>query len=156
LFLGKTVKVVEDWLKRTLEHILGRMSGPMWLRIIIQPSVSVIIALRAGLRDAHAGQPPFGWAVLSGHTQRRTLLNQGWTDIARVFIASIVLDLIYQISVLRWIYPLQAVFVATLLASLPYGLTRGPANRLVKLWHSRREKRAPASQKNSPNLAVRK
>jgi len=147
---------VDDWLKQTLEHILGRMSGPMWLRIIIQPSVSVIIALRAGIGDAHAGQPPFGWAVLSGHTQRRALLKQGWKDIARVFIASIVLDLIYQISVLRWIYPLQAVFVATLLASLPYVLARGPANRLVKLWHACHGKRTPTPQKNSPNLAVRK
>jgi hypothetical protein len=147
---------VEDWLKQTLEHILGRMSGPMWLRIIIQPSVSIIIGLRAGIRDAHAGQPPFGWAVLSGHTQRRALLKQGWKDIARVFIASIVLDLIYQISVLRWIYPLQAMFVATLLASLPYVLARGPANRLVKLWHSRHGRRAPARQKDSPNLPVRK
>jgi len=147
---------VEDWLKQTLEHMLGRMSGPMWLRIIIQPSVSIIIGLRAGIGDAHAGQPPFGWAVLSGHVQRRALMKQGWKDIARVFIASIVLDLIYQVSVLRWIYPLQAAFVATLLAALPYALARGPANRLAKLWRSRHGKRTPAPQKNSPNLAVRK
>lgn len=147
---------MEDLLKNTLEHILGRMSGPMWLRIIIQPSVSFIIGLRAGIGDAHTGQPPFGWAVLSGHTQRRELLKQGWKDIARVFIASIVIDLIYQISVLRWIYPLQAVFVATVLACVPYVLARGPANRLVKLWHSRHGKPTPASQKSSPNLAVRK
>jgi hypothetical protein len=147
---------VDDWLKQTLEHILGRMSGPMWLRIIIQPLVSFIIGLRVGIRDAHTGKPPFGWAVLSGHTQRRALLKQGWKDIARVFIASIVLDLIYQISVLRWIYPVQAVFVATLLASLPYVLARGPANRLVKLWRSRHGKRTAAPQKNNPNLAVRK
>ena len=147
---------MDDWLKQTLEHILGRMSGPMWLRIIIQPSVSVIIALRAGIGDAHAGQPPFGWAVLSGHTQRRALVKQGWKDIARVFIASIIVDLIYQITVLRWIYPLQAAFVSTLLAALPYVLARGPANRLVKLWHSRHEKPTPTPRKNSPNLAVRK
>ena len=147
---------MQDLLKQTLEHILGRMSGPMWLRIIIQPSVSFIIGLRAGIRDARAGQPPFGWAVLSGHTQRRALLKQGWKDIARVFIASIVLDLIYQISVLRWIYPLQAMFVATVIASVPYVLARGPANRLVKLWHSRQQKRSPASRKNSPNLAAPK
>lgn len=147
---------MEDWLKQTLEHMLGRMSGPMWFRIILQPLVSLLLGLRAGIEDAHTGRPPFGWAVLSGHTHRRALLKQGWKDIARVFIASIVLDLIYQISVLRWIYPLQAVFVATLLASLPYVLARGPANRLVKLWHSRHGKRTPAPQKNSPNLAVRK
>jgi len=143
---------VEDLLKQSLEHILGRMSGPMWLRIIIQPLVSLIIGLRAGVKDAHTGQPPFGWSVLSGHSQRRELLKQAWRDVARVFIASIILDLIYQISVLRWIYPVQAAFVASVLALLPYLLVRGPTNRLAKLWHSRHGKRAPTS----PNLAVRK
>lgn len=131
---------MEDLLKQTLEHILGRMSGPMWLRIIIQPLVSFIIGVRAGVQDAHTGQPPFGWSVLSGHTQRRTLLKQAWRDIARVFIASIVLDLIYQIFVLRWIYPLQAMFVATVLACTPYALARGPINRLVRAWQAHLKK----------------
>ena len=108
----------------------------MWLRIIIQPLVSFIIGLRAGVKDAHTGQPPFGWSVLSGHSQRRALLKQAWKDIARVFIASIIIDLIYQISVLRWIYPLQAVFVATVLACVPYALARGPINRLMKTWEA--------------------
>jgi lauroyl/myristoyl acyltransferase len=90
--------------------------------------------------------------VLSGHSQRRELLKQAWRDVARVFIASIILDLIYQISVLRWIYPVQAAFVASVLALLPYLLVRGPTNRLAKLWRSRHGKRAPTS----PNLAVRK
>jgi hypothetical protein len=147
---------VDDWLKQTLEHILGRMSGPMWLRIILQPLVSFLIGLRAGIDDAHTGQPPFGWAVLSVRGQRRALLKQGWKDISRVFIVSIVLDLIYQISVLRWIYPLQAVFVATLLVALPYVLVRGPANRLARSWRSRHGRRTPFQQKSSPNLAVRK
>jgi len=147
---------VDDLLKQTLEHILGRLSGPMWFRIILQPLVSLLIGLRARIDDAHTGQPPFGWAVLSGRNQRRALLKKGWKDIARVFIVSVVLDLIYQITVLRWIYPLQAVFVATLLASLPYALARGPANRLARLWRSRHGKRTPLRQKSSTNLAVRK
>jgi hypothetical protein len=137
---GKDGKIVEDLFKHTLEHILGRMSGPMWLRIIIQPSVAFIIGVRAGIGDAHTGKPPFGWSVLSGHPQRRALLKQAWKDIARVFIASIIIDLIYQISVLRWIYPLQAVFVATVLACVPYALARGPINRLMKIWHAHARK----------------
>ena len=128
---------VEDHFKQSLEHLLGRMSGPMWIRIVIQPLVSFVIGLRAGVNDAHCGQPPFGWSVLSGHTHRRALLKQAWRDIARVFIASIVIDLTYQIFVLRWIYPLQAVFVATVLALLPYMLVRGPINRVINMRHSR-------------------
>jgi hypothetical protein len=127
---------VEDFFRQFFEHLLGRMSGPMWIRILIQPSVSFIIGMRAGANDAHRHQPPFGWSVLSGHTHRRTLLKQAWGDIARVFIVSIVIDLIYQISVLRWIYPLQAVLVATVLAAVPYTLARGPINRLMKTCRS--------------------
>lgn len=126
---------VEDHFKQSLEHLLGRMSGPMWIRIIIQPLVSFVIGLRTGVSDAHCGLPPFGWSVLSGHTHRRALLKQAWRDIARVFIASIVIDLTYQIFVLRWIYPLQAVFVATVLALLPYMLVRGPINRVINMRH---------------------
>ena len=53
-----------------------------------------------------------------------------------MFIASIVIDLAYQIFVLRWIYPLQAVFVATVLALLPYMLVRGPISRVVTMGQS--------------------
>jgi hypothetical protein len=128
---------VEDHFKQTLEHLLGRISGPMGFRIIIQPLVSFVIGLRAGVNDAHCGLPPFGWSVLSGRTHRRALLKQAWRDIARVFIASIVIDLAYQIFVLRWIYPLQAVFVATVLALLPYMLVRGPISRVINMRQSR-------------------
>ena len=127
---------MEDFFKQHLEHFIGRMSGPMWIRFIIQPSVSFIIGVRAGVDDAHRGHPPFGWSILSGHTHRRALLKQAWRDIARVFIVSIVIDLIYQIYVLGWIYPLQAVFIATVLALLPYVLVRGPVSRVVSMRQS--------------------
>jgi hypothetical protein len=128
----------------------------MWIRLIIQPLVSLIIGLRAGISDARDGQPPFGWSVMTKHNQSHAQLKQARNSVARVFIVSLILDLIYQIWVLRWIYPLQAVFVASVLALLPYLLVRGPTNRLITWWHSRHGKRTPASPKSSPNLAVRK
>jgi hypothetical protein len=43
---------------------LGRISGPMWVRLLIQPTVAAILGVRAGLRDARQGRPPYLWAVV--------------------------------------------------------------------------------------------
>jgi hypothetical protein len=43
-------------------------------------------------------------------------LGQIWNDVGKVFFVAIVLDLIYELLVYRWVYPGQAVIVATILA----------------------------------------
>jgi hypothetical protein len=42
------------------------------------------------------------------------------------------LDAIYQIVIHRFIYPLELLFTATLLALVPYFLLRGPVNRIAR------------------------
>lgn len=46
-------------------------------------------------------------------------------------LVGIALDLVYQIIVHRWVYPLEMVFTVTLLVLVPYVLLRGPVNRLA-------------------------
>ena len=53
-----------------------------------------------------------------------------------VFTLALVLDLVYQVVELKWIYPLEAIVVAFTLAFLPYLLLRGPVNRLARWWRS--------------------
>ena len=55
----------------------------------------------------------------------------------KVFIVAIVLDLIYELIVYRWVYPGQAVIVATVLAIVPYLLIlgRSPASSAVSGAH---------------------
>jgi hypothetical protein len=55
-------------------------------------------------------------------------------DVGKVFVAALVIDLIYEIVVFRWIYPGQALIVAVVLAMLPYPLIRGLLNRKMQLW----------------------
>jgi len=43
----------------------------------------------------------------------------------------VALDCIYQIIILHWIHPLEAIVVAFLLAIIPYLLVRGPVNRIA-------------------------
>jgi hypothetical protein len=47
---------------------------------------------------------------------------------------AIVLDCIYQLVTVRFIYPLELLFTATLLALIPYILLRGPVNRIARLF----------------------
>jgi hypothetical protein len=47
-------------------------------------------------------------------------------------VLAIVMDIIYQLIVRRWIYPGETLIVAVVLAVFPYLLLRGPINRLIR------------------------
>jgi Mn2+/Fe2+ NRAMP family transporter len=65
-------------LNRAIEHLLGRPSGPLHFRLLIQPIVATVIAVRAGLKDVRGNQPAFFWAVLTNRAERRRLFHSGW------------------------------------------------------------------------------
>jgi hypothetical protein len=52
--------------------------------------------------------------------------------VRNVFLIAAVLDAIYQFTVQQFIYPLELLFTATLLAIVPYCLLRGPVNRVAR------------------------
>ena len=125
---------MEEMLARVWDNLLARVGGPMTFRIILQPAMALLLALKAGLKDAREGRPPFLWTVVTDPLQRAELLRQAWKAIARVFVLAIVMDLIYQWIVQRWIYPLETIIVAILLAVVPYIVLRGPINRIARRW----------------------
>jgi hypothetical protein len=104
----------------------------MNFRLIVQPTVAVALAIRAGLKDAREGRPAFFWTVLSDPGYRPELLRQGWKDLGKVLILAMILDAIYQLIVHRGVYLLELVITAIGLAILPYLLVRGPINRIVR------------------------
>ena len=122
---------MDEFFTRVFENLVGRVEGPMKFRMILQPLVACILAIRAGLRDARENKPPFFWALAFNPEHRRDLLKQGWKDIGKVFIAAVILDVVYQVVVLRMVYPGEAIIVATLLALIPYLLLRGLVTRLA-------------------------
>ena len=123
---------MEEFIMRVLTGLSDRVGGPMTFRIILQPLMAGLLAVRAGLRDAREGRPPYFWTLLTDSTQRTALLRDGWRAVARVFVLAIVMDVIYQLIVRRWIYPGETLVVAIVLAVVPYLLLRGPINRLVR------------------------
>jgi hypothetical protein len=122
---------MEEVLMRFWENLIGRWDGPMSLRILIQPTVATLLAIRAGLRDAREGKPPFLWKILTRPDQRRELLRQGWKDVGTVFLLALLLDATYQLFFQGGVYTLELLVVATLLAIVPYCLIRGLVTRVA-------------------------
>ena len=122
---------------RVVELLMGRSSGPLTLRLILQPSLATLFAIRAGLADARAGRPPYLSAMLTDPDQRRALFASGWKDLRKLFFMALTLDAIYQVLEFKWIYPGQALIVACVLAILPYVAVRGLATRLASRWKAR-------------------
>jgi hypothetical protein len=123
---------MEEIFTRIWENLIGRVSGPLTFRLILQPIMAVIFAIRAGLKDAKEGRPPYFWALFTHPAERRQLLRDGWKSVGRVFILAIVIDAVYQFIVCRCFYPGEALIVAFVLAIVPYLLVRGPVNRIRK------------------------
>lgn len=117
---------------RVIKNLAGRVSGPMSLRLLIQPTVAIILAIRAGLRDGREGKVPYFWNVLVNLERRKDLLREGWKDASKLFAMACLLDIIYQLIVARWVYPLETLIVATVLALVPYVLLRGIVGRLAR------------------------
>lgn len=113
------------------EMLIGRIEGPLTPRLVIQPAMATLFAVRAGLKDARDGRPAYLWKVFTNSTYRYELLHHGWKDVRIVFLGALLLDCAYQWIVFRQIYLGQAVLVALFLAIIPYVLIRGPVNRIV-------------------------
>ena len=122
---------MEDTLTRIFENLMGRMSGLMHFRFILQPLMAIIFAIRDGRKDARTGQVPYFWALFTDPGHRRELLLNGWKSVGKIFIIAIVLDTAYQLIVFRWFYPFETLLVAFALAIVPYVVLRGPVNRIL-------------------------
>ena len=124
---------MEDWLTRIWTDLLGRVSGPMTFRLILQPTMALIFAVRDGMKDARENRPPYFRTLINDPAQRRPLLLEGFKAVGRVIVLGLVMDVIYQLIVFRWVYPFEVLLVTFILAALPYLLLRGIVNRLARL-----------------------
>lgn len=117
---------------RVGSQLVDRVSGPMKFRLVLQPVMASIFAIRSGLADAKAGKSPYFWGLLSDPGQRLDMIKDGWKSVGKVFILALVLDVVYQIIELRFVYPGEAIIVAFTLAIAPYLILRGLTTRLAR------------------------
>jgi hypothetical protein len=124
--------ISSEFFDRVWEMLIGRTDGPLTFRLLVQPAVATIFAIRAGLKDARENRSPYLWSIFVNPAHRSELVRQGWKDVSTLFVVAILLDVIYELIMFRWVYPLQALLVATVLAIVPYLLVRGPFTRVLR------------------------
>ena len=52
---------LEQMFSRGWSELIARDSGPLHVRLLLQPLVASILAIRSGLKDAREGRPVFFW-----------------------------------------------------------------------------------------------
>jgi hypothetical protein len=115
------------------DQLHDRVSGPMKFRIVLQPIMATLLAIRSGLKDAKTGARPYFWSLLTTPGHRMEMIKDGWKSVGRLFFLAVALDLIYQFIVQRpVIRPRAAIFVAIILAIVPYLLLRGTVTRIAR------------------------
>ena len=123
---------MDDLWTRFVENLVARVSGPMHLRLVLQPIMASIFAIKSGLADAKAGRPPYFWSLFTYPAHRAAMLKDGWASVGKVFVIALVLDVVYQLIVNRFVYPIEAVVTAFLLAIVPYLILRGLVTRIAR------------------------
>jgi hypothetical protein len=111
--------------------VLARFDGPLHFRLIVQPLMAILFAVRDGRRDSREGRAAYLWSLATDPTQRRYLLQNGWKGISKVFVIALVLDVVYQLMEWRTLKVWQAPLTALVLAVIPYAALRGPVNRVL-------------------------
>jgi hypothetical protein len=129
---------------RGADEMIGRAAGPLYFRLLVMPIVVTFFGALAGLRDAREGRRLFLWAgIFTNAGERWRLLRSAVKDVGMVFTVAIILDTIYQFLVLKAFYPMQVLVVAVACAIVPYVLSRGLINFVMR-GHYRRHPSADA------------
>jgi hypothetical protein len=149
---------MQDLLLRVWDNLVARTEGPMHLRFLIQPAVSVYFAIQAGRLDAKTNTIPFLWRFVTAKGKRKAVAKEGWKHFGKIFMMGLAMDLVYQAVVIYKLcteedfYPLESIIVAFLLAIVPYVLIRGPLSRLITLYiskkHGTRQSISPATTRS--------
>ena len=109
----------------------------MAFRFILQPLMAAIAAILHGRMDARTGRSPYFWTVVSNRRESIQPAPRGpeRANPPRSSLLGIVMDVIYQIIVLKTFYPVEAVIVAVLLGFVPYLAFRGIVTRILLMRH---------------------
>ena len=120
--------------QRMWSNLTERPSGPMAFRFILQPSMAAAAAIRDGVHDARTERSPYLWTILRQPEKRIARLREGLDATARIVLLGLTMDVIYQVTVFKMFYPVEALIIALLLAFVPYLLIRG---LVARVWHAR-------------------
>jgi len=121
-----------ELLSRLWTDLIARPEGPFGFRLLLQPMVAALLAVRDGIVDARAGRSPYLWALLHDPGRRRERFREGVRATLRVVLLGVVIDAVYQFEVHGKVFPGEALGIALLLGFVPYLLIRGPIDRIAR------------------------
>ena len=134
---------MEDWISNFLNNVGIRHEGPMSFRLYLQPAMSLIYAVIAGVRDAKAGKQPFvidGLILGKTKRSRKELFKELWKDVGKVFLLAAIMEIIFEIIEFKTVHPFEVIKVSFFLAIVPYLIFRGTVNRIVSMFVKKNEK----------------
>lgn len=114
-----------------------RAEGPLSMRLYLQPTVAIVLAVRDGLRDAREGRPAYFWSLVTDPQHRAYMLRDGWKSISTVFLLVVVLDIVFLLLTDHAFLPRQSLFLALILAVIPYLILRSAVMRIAVLMRRR-------------------
>ena len=131
--------ILNDVFSRGSDQLVGRITGPLNIRLPLTPAMAAFFAIRDGVRNARSGQPIFFWHAVTHPEERTARLRAGWSSLKRVILLGFVIDLIYQMYVFRAYYVFQTAILVLALAIIPYIFIRGVSTRIAMLFLRKRE-----------------
>ena len=134
---------MEEYFLRVWNDFEARVTGPLSFRFLMQPAMAIFFAIRDGMKDAKTGRRPYFYTLFTDSEHRLSRLKEGLRAVVKIFTLAVILDVVFQLFVFKWFYPVEAVLTALLLAFLPYLLARGPVNRIARTFlhkHSQSER----------------
>lgn len=113
-----------------INDFLAVITGPLSFRFIVQPAVAMVLAIRDGRVDAKLHRKPFFWSIVSNPSQRMKSITNALHSVLSPIIIGICTDAVAQYMIFKHVRIVTAIFVGSVIISLPYVLVRGITNRI--------------------------
>ncbi len=117
------------------QGIMEVVHGRGQLRLIVQPTIAVILGVRLGIFDAKHGKDPFAMRLFVTGRHRWQLAKESLHQVLVPFLIAVIMDGILQYVTLGYVRPLAAVIVAAVLIFIPFMAARAWTNRIYVHRH---------------------
>jgi hypothetical protein len=117
--------------RQFLEELPQRFTGPGRFRFILQPMMAMVLGIRGGLADAKTGNPPYLFGLCFHAGRRRELLPSGAAVISTLLALGIIMDVVFQLVLYRFVHPDVALLIWPLFICVPCALSGALRTRVA-------------------------
>jgi hypothetical protein len=117
------------------EGMRETIEGRGQLRLILQPTIALILGIRMGIADAKSNKQPFLMHLVVTGDHRAKIVRDALMKVIIPFTLAIVLDGVLQYLTLGYVRPLAAVVMGLALIAVPFAVARSLTNRIYRRRH---------------------